>query len=604
MANSKGFGKSKPIPVKDGSASPGEQEQPVLDKVSQEKLKSVRELLDAGKAAIAATQSTPGTAKVLKVTDAAQKDDDTESESVEAVETAEAEKATEAPAAVSMDAVQSLLKDAIAAVEQRYEDKLTTTEAAYQQQIDELKKAAAEGAEMKSILKSLEGLQGNPIPATASAPAQQLTVVGTGSAESRGYLKMLEQAPAAVVMTRKGQRLQRDLRATDAYLYRNREKVRDGIEAEMREAGFFQGSGSRVVASKDALTVASDIPSISYEYLSAMIRMTHYEDLIHWQFARNDIEIGVRPGLTMGIPRYSYLARPTAFADRVLTPGTRLNSGNSALSESIVPVTIQELGLGKNSDNPPIGISTFISAYSMTNLEDLVMRNLGRDYQYTKDLGLRSQWDRTDRVVYNNGGSVTTTATDVGVADGGHMTDAFTVALNAYLYGLQIPAYDDAGNYGLALNPTAASQFLVSKGAKERDMALESGMDLVTRAVRQSSGFEGGEVTGYLGLYNGFHMFRQNVYGLVGGTDGVTSTPLGDSNSYDLLTSYAFGRDTIGWGTAMPVEIRMDNDDDFQREMRAVWISHEAAVSLDVKTTAETGEQLRVVEIRTTQVAI
>lgn len=610
----KGFG--KPVHIKDTAAPKTQDEGQVLDQVSKDKLSQVRTFLEAGKAAIAASESgkLPATSRAISVKDAAESGDEPEPEAEEPAEKPEAETpATDdapKPQPTGLDAasIKMLLDTAVSEARKGWEAETDAQKAELQKQIDALKAQVEEGKGLQDIIDSLEKFQGQPLQGSEVKDHQSkgttLEVLGTGSKESRDYFKLLDMAPTALVRSRRGTAKQRDLRAADAYLWNNRQRIRDGIEAEMREKGFFQGSGSRIVQSKDAITVASDIPSISYEYLSAMMRMTHYVDLIHWQFAKTDIEIGVRPGLTMGISRYDYLARPSAFSDRVLTPGTRINSANSALTEKIVPVTIQELGLGKDSDNPPIGISTFIDAYSMMNLEDIVMRNLGRDYQYTKDLGLRTEWFRTDRVVYNDGGVVTTTATDVGSGDDGGMTDAFTVALNAYLYSLQIPSFDDAGNYGLSLNPTAAAQFMASKGAKERDMALESGMDLVSRAVRQSTGFEGGEVSGYLGLYNGFHMFRQNVYGLVGGTEGVNATTLGDTNSYNLLTSFAFGRDTICWGTAMPVEMRMDTDDDFQREMRAIWTSHEAAESLDVKTTAGTGEQLRVVEVRTTPAAI
>lgn len=604
MPKSKGFG-NKPVIIKD-EAPKAQGEAEVLKQVSESQLDKVRTFLEAGKAAIAAADGMPakGTSRVISVKDVAN-GDDSEPESKDPQgdknpkDEPEVEATDNAKTGLSKDDIKSLLDAAVSKAVEGTEAKFQSTIDQLNTHIDELKKEVDKGRDLEGVLKSLEGLQGSPIPVNQDkagvAVKKDLQVLGEGSAESRAYEKLLESAQrAAVRCDRYGNAIQKDVRAADAYLWRNRERIRDGVEAVMREKGFFQGSQ----AATDAVTVASDIPSISYEYLSAMMRMTHYEDLIHWQFAKTDLGLGTRPGLTMGIARYDYLARPAAFTDRVLTPGTDITSSSTALAENIVPVTIQELAL-----KTPIGISTFIDAYSMMNLETIAEQRLTRDYQYTKDLGLRTELFRTDRVVYNDAGTVTTTATEVGAGDDGTLTDNFMIALRAYMKRLQIPPMED-GCYVLLCNPTSLAQFVQSKGAKERDAAIESGMDMMSRMIAQTTGFEGGEVRGYYGKYNGFHVFEQNVYGIEGGTEGVNSTTLGDSNSYDLLTNFAIGREPICWGTALPVEIRADEVTDFNRRQRLIWYSHETPDSLDVKTTAGTGEQLRVIEFRAAPSAI
>jgi hypothetical protein len=609
---SKGFApKTQPIKTHESAAlSPEEKQGEVLNQLSKKKLDQVKTFLEAGKLAISASDSVvPKTARTMAVKDVV----DTTSASVivepePAVDTATepeqpapVEPAKDNAVSLSKADLQTLLDAAVAKAKEGWDTAKGESDKAFQAQIDSLKAEVEKGADLEKLISSLEGFQGQslPTPDMQKAPEKvALTVGGEGSSESRLYRKMLDNANTAVVRCpRFGQAKQRDLRSADSFFVKNKAKIRDGIEAELRGLGMFQGSG-RITTANDAITVASDIPSIAYEYLAAMLRTTHYEDLIHWQFAKTDIGLGTRPGLTMGIARYEYLARPAAFSDRVLTPGTDITSSSTALDEKIVPLTIQELAL-----KTPIGISTFIDAYSMMNLESIAEENLGRDYQYTKDLGLRSEWFRTDRAVYNDGGVVTVTPGDVGNGDGGDMSDPFMVNLYSYLKRNQVPAWSEDGCYGLSLNPTAAAQFMVSKGAKERDYALESGMDLVSRMVARSTGYEGGEVSGYLGKYNNFHLFMQNVYGIEGGTEGVNTVTLG-AGSRDMLTSFAFGRDTIAWGTALPLEIRADDVTDFQRRQRLIWYSHETPESLDVKTTAGTGEQLRVVEVRTVPAAV
>jgi len=148
------------------------------------------------------------------------------------------------------------------------------------------------------------------------------------------------------------------------------------------------------------------------------------------------------------------------------------------------------------------------------------------------------------------------------------------------------------------------------KSEKERDLALRDG-DMVSTMLRRRSDAEtyGGQVSGYCGTFNGVHIFKQNVYGKgsVAGTDeGVYSTAFTGGNQI-TRTSFLLGRETIGWGTALPAELRFDEVDDFRRERRAIWYSHENSASLDVKNTASTidptrnEEQLRVIEIRSTE---
>ncbi|MEO1523754.1 MAG: hypothetical protein AAFU78_23670, partial [Cyanobacteria bacterium J06633_2] len=322
---------------------------------------------------------------------------------------------------------------------------------------------------------------------------------------------------------------------------------------------------------------------------SASIRETHYPDLIHWQFANTRLELGTRPGLVMAVPRYDDITRPTATSDRTLTPGTTLDSGSQALSEKDVTVTLLELGLGKDASNNPIGVSTFINAYSINELESIIVGKLGRDYQFTKDLFLRTEWFNTDRIVYNDAGQVTTTASDVATGDDGTMTEEFLISLRSYMRILEIPPYMD-GCYGIAMNEYAIAQFMQSKSSKERDQALAD-QDLVTRMLAQSTLQDfGGEVTGYRGKFDGFHIFEQNVYGKgANGTEGSNTVTLGAGSTL-MHTSFAFGQNTVCWCTGLPVEIRTDEVRDFGRQQRMIWYAHEASGRLNVRNTTATGE--------------
>lgn len=441
-----------------------------------------------------------------------------------------------------------------------------------------------------------------------------LTVVGDGSPKMREFDSLVGASlrnGCRVTDRSMGVSVQRDTRALDAFYRKHRKEINDGIEAVVKNLGLLQGANTRI--GSDAISSITDIPSVMFEVLSSFIRTNQYADLIHWQFATTEFRSGVEVGMQMKIPRYNYLPRPSVRSDRELTQGTRITSSSVPVTQDNRLVTIKELGRGKTgvTGAEPIGFSTFVEAFSMADLEGIIEINLGYDYAYTKDLFLRGELFRTDYVVYNNGGNVTTNPSFVVPSDraSGVITEAFINNLVAEAYSLEIAPFRD-GCYALLLNPKAWAQYMNEKSEKERDLALRDG-DMVSTMLRRRSDAEtyGGQVSGYCGTFNGVHIFKQNVYGKgsVAGTDeGVYSTAFTGGNQI-TRTSFLIGRETIGWGTALPAEIRFDEVDDFRRERRAIWYSHENSASLDVKNTASTidptrnEEQLRVIEIRSTE---
>ena len=441
-----------------------------------------------------------------------------------------------------------------------------------------------------------------------------MTVVGDGSPKMREFDSLVGASlrnGCRVTDRSMAVSIQRDTRALDAFYRKHRQEINDGIEAIAKNLGLLQGANTRI--GSDAISSVTDIPSVMFEVLGSFIRTNQYADLIHWQFATTEFRSGVEVGMQMKIPRYNYLPRPTSRSDRELTQGTRITSSSVPVTQDNRLVTIKELGRGKTgvTGAEPIGFSTFVEAFSMADLEGIIELNLGYDYAYTKDLFLRGELFRTNYVVYNNGGNVSTTPSFTPASDraSGTITEAFVNNLVAEAYSQEIAPFRD-GCFGLLLNPKAWAQFMNEKSEKERDIALRDG-DLVSTSLRRRAESEtyGGQVSGYCGTFNGVHVFKQNVYGK-GSTpvtdEGVQSTAF-TGGSQITRTSFLIGRETIGWATALPAEIRFDEVDDFRRERRAIWYSHENSASLDVRNTVSTvdssrfEEQLRVIEIRSTE---
>ena len=443
---------------------------------------------------------------------------------------------------------------------------------------------------------------------------QKLEVVGEGSPLLRRFDSLAKSLPMHRVNTSRGSAVQRDTRKLDAMVAADigkngKREIANGLEGLLRSKGLFQGGDSRV--GSDAISTVADIPSVLFEYLSSFIRVNQFPDLIHYQFANNGVEIGVRPHKQIEVARHNYLPVPTSYAARQLTTGTRLNSSSQPVTEDNQLIEVLELGLGLASagiDSAPIGFANFVAAFSMFNLETVIEENLGRDYQYTKDLALRGQLFRTDYVLYNKGGRAVTSPSFTLPTDkpSGTATVSFITSAVAKARELQIAPWRD-GCYVYIHNPQSWQQYVSEKSTRERDMAL-SGVDTITRMMMRRTEDEayGGQVSGFQGTYDGVHHFLQNVYG-VGATsssEGVQDTAFTGGTEL-TRTSFLIGRDTIAWVTALPAEIRFDEVTDFNRERRAVWYSHENAGSLDVKNTLNQAgtrykEQLRVLECRTT----
>jgi hypothetical protein len=468
------------------------------------------------------------------------------------------------------------------------EEKAKVLETALNQTKEELKEASAKA----SVLDDLKKFAG-----VSMASPQPLSIGGEGSPAMRNYEKLFNSAPSKIVATDSsvGAVTQKDLRLANDYWRKNKQEISDGVEAVLKNAGYLQGSG-RVL---NAATVPSDIPSIAFTHLSNYVRENTYEDLIHWQFANEAAAPGTPPSLNTAVPRYPYFARPTTVASRQLTTGTDLHSGAQNVTERNALITIEELGLGKDVNNQPVGLTSFTTAFSMANLEQIVNDNLGMDYQYYNDLRLWSLWFLTNSILYPGvGGSVISNSGTL-TANDGIFTKQFFVNLRSQMKRQRIKPYQN-GLYGFVFNPGGFAQFANDLQTQERILD-ENTTSKVSKMLQFASGTDlGGEVSGLKGIYNGFMLFEQNVYGVgaTPGTDaGVTSVTVASTpTTFD--TNFAFGANTIAKATSLPVEIRQDEVRDFGRRDRFVWYSHEGYGDLDVVADVNTGKELRVIQVR------
>lgn len=409
------------------------------------------------------------------------------------------------------------------------------------------------------------------------------------------FQSILDQSPQRTCFYGEGTRLlvQRDEVEATKFWLENRQALSREMQQVARDHGLLRG-----VLSRDAATVKTDIPDMLLTHLSMMVRTTHQSGKIFWQFPRMKEDFTKVPGDVVNVPRWANITAPTAESDFTLTPGTALSTTPQNLSESSRPITLEEKGLGKSgvSGFAPIGIPEFIAARSIEDLQTVVMERLGLHYEECEDFMIRSKYQTTTAIRYNDNGTTTATPGNVNIGDDGTLSEDFLMDLYSEMSSNQIPTYDD-GNYIGALNPKAAAQLRKSVGDRIR-YATPVEISSVLKATETT-----GKISGYIGTVAGFHLFQTNVYGVGTSGEGVQTVSLGVGSTL-TRSSWFFGKDAVGLGIGLPVTIRANDDTSFGRLQQYIWLAHMGCATLDVDPSNNASEQLRVFQVRTIDVAI
>ena len=531
------------------------------------------------------------------------------------VETPAAEQPVVEPPAVQpvADAQPQMISLKPEELKQLVGDAIAAAVAPITSQLQAANQEAQAAKQERDRLAGVFQVMGNPNPGNSNDRSANFPAVNTrvpansdkipgAAAEYDQILNDSTSTPARVwINPYSGRRhVQRDYAQLKSFWKQNKDSVRADMETAMKRQGFLMGWKAADYAGSDASTQTSNVPDLFLNYLSMVVRENHSPKYIYWQFANHKLELGKGPGLNILVPRFPYMAEPTSGSDFTLTPGTRIDSTGQAITESAVSITLKEHGLGKDAQRTPYIIPEFISAYSLMSLENVMQRNLGHNYMGFQDVSLRSLWAATTRVVYNKKGAVVTSPTAIAAAgDDGTLIENFLNNLYAYMCAQQIPTYMN-GCYGLSLHSNALAQFKNSLASKE-SFSNSSSSEEVTNILNASTNGEMGKVSGYVGTYCNFMIFTTNAHSLGNpGSEGVQTETLGGSlGTATTRTSYAFGADTIAEAIGMEMEIRRNNNDDYQRSNEYIWLAHSGYGHLDVDPAINASQQLRVVQIRT-----
>jgi hypothetical protein len=456
------------------------------------------------------------------------------------------------------------------------------TSTTLQQELEEAKKES-------KVLADLGKLMGKSLSDNSPQP---LTINGIGSPEMRAYEKLLSTTESHLVRSSLGYTKQQDLRAANSYWATNKKAISEGVGQVLKEAGFLQGS-NRIV---NAPTLVSDIPSVAFTYLSNFIRNNTYDDLIFAQFFNRSVSPGTPPNLNTAVPNYPYLARPTAINSRQLTPGTVIFDDSNPITERNILVTIEEWGLGRDVNNLPLGITNFVQAFSMANLEQLVMRNLGYDYQAYLDLRAYSHlFATTTRYYPGQTGSLITNTANL-TANDGVLTRGFLINLFARLKADKTAAFQN-GCYAYLHNPGSWAQYATTLSQQERFVDSADIQRVTTLLQLENDGY-GGLVSGYKGTHDGFMHFTFNSISVgAAASTGVNSITVATVPTL-FDSSFALGADTMCMVESLPVEIRRNEVTDYARRDTFIWYAHCGTAEMNVNANSTTGTERRVVEIR------
>lgn len=474
---------------------------------------------------------------------------------------------------------------------------------------DSLANAVAERDEQLEKAQDVFKMQGKLYPGAKGVNFNTVTTTDSDkpSGALKEYLEEMWRAPSATRSSKLagGARIQIfDVRGLRPFMRENMKHLIPEMEKWGKNNGMFRANKST--------TTGVGIPDGFLPVLSAMLRENNRSSLVFHQFVDVVMNFEKGRGDNIEVPRVPYL-------DPISDPDDRLLSGNGAyydidpgaqsMASGSVDVQLQEWGLGKNSQNQPIGLAAFTEAYSMIDLMGVLQKNLLRDYYAWEDFKIRSLLTPSSRVVYNDNNAVTTTVGDVGSGDDGTASYTFLASLEAYAKDLQIPTMPD-GCYILVLPSRSVGALRVSLSGSGvfaaptpqdvRDlMAMLNPQEAIANPEARASG--------YIGKLGGLHIFETNNYG-VGAGAGVNTSAFGAGNT-TTREGFLIGASSIGRGIGSQMEVVPSGVVPFGRAERFIWRSEEGFAALDVdptgyNDTSAVPQQLRVIKVRTSDVAV
>ncbi len=269
-------------------------------------------------------------------------------------------------------------------------------------------------------------------------------------------------------------------------------------------------------------------------------------------------EPGTGPGKVILVDQPRYLGGTMTEASRALTEGTAIGSTPVAATLGQVSLTLKEFaGPHNGTDVVPLGITDFLKRRAEHDLVEYCGLLLRRDRNAWLDRVLCDKLLTTTNQTIGSGGAGGAT-TGTMTLDGNLLTDADLAVIKRKLMVRNIPTFP-TGMYGLVISPQ-----------HEENLRADSQFREIARYLAASPGNI--LCSGHIADYGGFHIVVSN---------NIPTVAVGSGGSVTGYQALAFGPGALGWAIGMDAEARRSKSDDFGREDRLIWISHEAFAVLD-----------------------
>ncbi|MEH1786879.1 MAG: hypothetical protein V7L23_15200 [Nostoc sp.] len=383
--------------------------------------------------------------------------------------------------------------------------------------------------------------------------------------------------------------------------------VRD-LETYFKAQGFLSGR-----AAGPTLGTTASIGAIYLDVLSTMMRETHNQNNIWWQFPTTVYDSTSAPNKSILIPRANYLPAPQAVSDFLIADYADYNAINyvrgtstdsQGLEITVVPVTIAQWGLGlsTNVGNRPVFIPEFTEQTSLVNLMTILDQNLMQHYFAFEDLFIRSQFYQATTVYYNAGDTVVTNPLSVTAGKSGACTEKFLNAVYSQLYAAKWPTMSN-NHYCLLLPPNSLNQLKNDLNNLYR-VPTEAEREAISNVLLAATGIQIGETSGYQGSYAGFDIFSGNSWGVgAAGIDATVNSTTFGTGAAVTEDAFVFAPGAVGRGIALPVEIRASGTTPFQMGESYIWLSREQVAPVDLDSSLNASQQTRCAKLRFARVA-
>ena len=526
--------------------------------------------------------------------------------------------ATPAPS-ISPEALQQALAQVINPLQTQLNE-LTQRNQALETQLSESQQKAADSAHAAAVLEGLGKLTGQSefpnVNTNLSPNRDRLTGRiaefdqvrnSAGPGGSVGY-RHSEKFGAAVPVYNTAvvdSWMRAQLQGADGQMSRAKQiEILNELESYGKQHGLFRGQ-----AITNTATTKADIPGGFLDVLSSYMRVTSAPGYVWHQFPVTIHNFTRGEGELVKVPRAIYNTTIASSDERLLSgSGTyaAITGENESVATSTRDFILKEYGRGKPGA-PPIAVSAFVEAFSMIPLMGILEQTLMRDYYAFEDLIIRESLSAATIAYYNNGDALTTAAANI--VSGGQMTRKFLSELYTQARVDQILPLDVANNaYALVMHSRALNQFrnsLEEKFAPATPDQVQALTNILMSNYPQSADLR---VSGYVGMYEGFHIFESNSFSSGAAAadslvDVETTTAASQTNA-TFRTSYLLGGGALGRAIGgSGFQILFDEKTDFGRINRAIWHCYEAHGALDVDS-AVSGQQTRVYKIRTSDTAL